>query len=62
MWLQRGAVNDIDRSLKQAGNKFFKADILVNCTLRFRLKLNQNIKIAVGPIRAPRLTACKTGN
>src|SRR5271166_3283143 len=54
MRLECRAVNDVDRSVEQSGYIFLEAHIVVNRALGPRLKLNQNIEVAVGAICAAR--------
>src|SRR5271166_3230451 len=64
MRLECRAVNDVDRSVEQSGYIFLEAHIVVNRALGPRLKLNQNIEVAVGAICAartePNTAACAT--
>src|SRR5258708_33991328 len=54
MRLERVAVNHVNRTVEQAGDKFFQADIFVDRPFGSGLEFHQNIDVAVGAVVAPR--------
>src|ERR1700722_9713265 len=51
---ERGAIDHIDRYHEQTDDVLLEANVFVDRALGSRLKLHQNVEIAIGPVVAPR--------